>query len=114
MENGAKKYIEQRLPQRLMDELYGLAEKYRYEGVKLFVFGSFAKLDDRQTSDLDLGVAWIKERSPIVFSKLYRDVMDLPTIRKIDLIDVESVDESFRNHIMKDAVFLSEEKEAVV
>lgn len=113
VQDDVKIYMEKRLPSRLMKALYHLAQKYQKKGIKLFVFGSFAQLKDRKTSDLDLGVAWQKERSPQAFSELYADVLALPTIRKIDLVDTALIDEGFRTHIMGTAVFLAEETDVV-
>ena len=46
------------LPGRLLRDLQKLACKYRNDGAKLFIFGSFAQGNAQPTSDLDLGVAY--------------------------------------------------------
>ncbi len=84
------------LPRRLVRHLQALAQKYRREGVVLFIFGSFARGDPYPTSDLDLGVEWRGERDPQTFLRLYREVQELPTIRPIDLVDFAQVDADFR------------------
>lgn len=104
-----REHIEQRLPGRLMEALYNLARTYQEKGVRLFIFGSFARSQDRPASDLDLGVLWTKERSPRIFSELYRDVQELPTIRKIDLVDMELVDRAFKDKALQEAVMLLKE-----
>jgi predicted nucleotidyltransferase len=62
----------------------------------------------RVGSDLDLGVLWENKRSAQVFAELYRDIQDLPTIRKIDLVDMGQVDEDFRDSALQHALFLDE------
>ena len=106
-QTDVKIHIEQRLPARLIKALYKLAEKYEARGVNLFIFGSFARSKDRSTSDLDIGISWQKKRMPRVFTELYRDVQALPTIRKIDLVDMAQVDEAFKREAMKESIFLS-------
>lgn len=109
----ARTHIKQRLPDRLVKELIHLAEKYRGKGIRLFIFGSFARSSDHKTSDLDLGVIWSNKRIPKTFTELYRDVQELPTIRKIDLVDMEQVEEKFKNEAMKHALFLLEEEKSL-
>ena len=84
------------LPRRLLQALQELAWEYRRDGLELFIFGSFARGDQRPTSDLDIGVEWRGERNPETFLHLYRDVQALPTIRQIDLVDLAQVDPAFR------------------
>jgi len=84
------------LPRRLLQALRELAWEYRRDGLELFIFGSFARGDQRPTSDLDIGVEWRGERNPETFLHLYRDVQALPTIRQIDLVDLAQVDPDFR------------------
>lgn len=112
-QDDVKAYLEKQLPSRLVKELYRLAQKYQKKGAKLFVFGSFAQLKNRKTSDLDLGVIWQKERSSHTFSELYSEVLDLPTIRKIDLVDTALIDEAFKASIMQHAVFLANETDVM-
>lgn len=100
------------LPARLLRELQKLARKYQKEGVSLFVFGSFARGDQRQTSDLDLGVEWHGERNPKAFLRLYWDVQELPTVRKIDLVDFEQTDADFRRVAEADKAYLYERRDS--
>lgn len=103
-------YIKQRLPKVLMYELNKLAEQYHSFGVRLFVFGSFVNYEDRRTSDLDLGVIGEGKISNKTFTRLYNDVQDLPTIRKIDLENMQLVSKAFKQKALKDAVFLKEKE----
>lgn len=98
------------LPSRLLQRLQQLAQTYRQAGVELFVFGSFARGDQRPTSDLDLGGEWASERDPQTFTRLYWDVQQLPTIRKIELVDFTQVGPRFKRVAVTDRIYLSEEK----
>lgn len=94
------------LPPRLLRRLQGLAQKYAVHGLELFIFGSFARGDQRPVSDLDLGVTWGKRRDARVFSRLYWDVQNLPTIRKIELVDFSQLDPTFRQVAERDKIYL--------
>lgn len=98
------------LPARLLRELQKLARKYHEDGISLFIFGSFARGDQRPTSDLDLGVEWHREYREEAFLRLYWEVQDLPTIRKIDLVDFEQTEADFRQIATADKVYLFEER----
>ncbi len=105
-----KAHIEKELPDRLVMSLYELAQKYQQMGARLFVFGSFANFKNSSTSDLDLGVIWSGRRSHSIFLKLYGDVQELPTIRKIDLVDMGGVDEAFKTRVMENPIFFLTKK----
>ena len=96
------------LPRRLLQALQELAWEYRRDGLELFIFGSFARGDQRPTSDLDIGVEWRGERDPETFLHLYRDVQALPTIRQIDLVDLAQVDPDFRRAAASARIYLRE------
>jgi predicted nucleotidyltransferase len=102
--------LKKRLPSRFIDELLRLGEKYQKKGAQLFVFGSFATASNRQTSDLDLGVLWKGKRKNHIFTSLYSEIQALPTIRKIDLVDMEQVDNDFKKKVLESGIiFLNEE-----
>ncbi|HLR76311.1 MAG TPA: nucleotidyltransferase domain-containing protein [Balneolaceae bacterium] len=103
---NAKRIITEALPARLVDKLYRLAEKYAQKGVKLFVFGSFANGTNRSTSDLDIGVLWQSERSAQTFRELYDEVQQLPTIRKIDLVDMDLAGQRFREKVLGQEILI--------
>ena len=94
------------LPERLRQQLHELAGKYRQKEMRLFVFGSFARGDQRTTSDLDIGIEWERKRSEKLFTKLYNEIQELPTIRKIDLVDFEKAEKNFKDTASKDKIYL--------
>ena len=70
------------------------------DGIRLFVFGSFARGDARPTSDLDLGFEALPSAvDPVGAAHRLRDRLeDLPTIRPADLVDFARVTVEFREH----------------
>ena len=99
------------LPPRVLQGLRELARKYHREGARLFVFGSFANGKQRPTSDLDLGVEWHGEPRPEVFLRLYWEVQDLPTVRKIDVVDFSQVTSGFKEAVAAEKIYLLEGEE---
>lgn len=97
------------LPPRLRARLKALGRKYHTRGIDLFMFGSLARKDHRPNSDLDLGIEWRRPISPKLFRELCRDVDDLPTVRKVDLVDFSSVPHTWKEIAGRDRVLLSQE-----
>lgn len=101
-----KTYFEKQLPKRLAEALYKIAQKYDRKGVTLFIFGSFARDGANKTSDLDLGMLWKEKRNSRISTELYRDIRRLPTIRKIDLVDMEQVDQAFKKKVLSQDILV--------
>lgn len=101
-----KNRLEQRIPQRVVDELYQIARKYRSKGAHLFIFGSIAESRDKRTSDLDLGIEWEGDRSAEIYRQLREEIWNLPTIRKIDLVDMSRVNEEFEKQTKNHRIYL--------
>jgi predicted nucleotidyltransferase len=100
--------LKKRLPVRVVNSLLQIGERYQKKGIQLFIFGSFADSTNRQTSDLDIGVLWDDGRQARTFTSLYSDIQDLPTVRKIDLVDMEQVSEAFKKKVLaSEVLFLS-------
>jgi hypothetical protein len=96
------------LPDTVQRAVRSLGEQARNEGVRLFVFGSFARGDARPNSDLDLGyeVPPGGLETPLAGVRLFEAVEQLPTIRPVDLVDFSQVSEAFRQRARKAVVSL--------
>jgi predicted nucleotidyltransferase len=108
--------LKKELPAHVVNELIHVADKYQKKGIILFLFGSFAAASNwhRHTSDLDIGLLWKSERKPHLFTQLYTEIQDLPTIRKIDLVDMEQVDKDFKNEVLASEILPLNRKPAKV
>ena len=100
------------LSPQVLHRLCDLARKYHQEGLRLFIFGSFARGEQRPNSDLDLGVEWCGTPRPEVFLRLYQEVQDL-TIRPIDLVDFAQVASEFKDGVSVDKVYLFDEEDRI-
>jgi len=72
-------------------------------GAKVFIFGSRARGDNYPSSDIDIGIMYEK---PIGYHiSILREKFENSNIPyKVDVVDLEKVDEKFRREILKEAV----------
>lgn len=94
------------LPFPLREGLRRLAERFRCRGIRLVVFGSFARGEARPWSDLDLGIQWDGAGRREVEAELFGAVRELPTIRRIDLVDLDAAGEALRGEALREGIWL--------
>ncbi len=83
-----------------------MAERFRSRGIRLVVFGSFARGEARPWSDLDLGFQWEGASRREVEAELFRAVRELPTIRRIELVDLGAAGEALRGEALREGIGL--------
>lgn len=84
-------------------EILALAEHYGLENVR--VFGSMARGDADNTSDVDLLVSLPQGKSGLALGGLLMDVQDLLQ-RKVDVVTERCLHPSLREHVLKEAQHL--------
>lgn len=90
------------LPENLAAQLADLAR--RHGAQRLVLFGSRARGDHKERSDIDLAVYGMPEASRSLF---WMDAEELPTLLKFDIVHVTpGMDPVFLNNIEKDGVIL--------
>jgi predicted nucleotidyltransferase len=85
------------------DEILGVARRYGASDIR--VFGSVARGEATDDSDLDLIVRFEPGRSLLDHGGLLMDLQELLGI-KVDVIDEDAMRPRFRRHVMKEAVAL--------
>ncbi len=83
------------------DAILQIAARYGAHDIR--VFGSVARGDATEASDLDLIVRFDPGRSLLDHGGLIMDLRDLLGM-KVDVIDEEGMRDRFRNHVMKEAI----------
>ena len=68
-----------------------------------FLFGSWAKGTATSKSDVDIAIDGEQSLSDEQLSALRRLLETIPTLRKIDLIDLRRVDAEFRQDVLEHA-----------
>ncbi|MCI8647562.1 MAG: nucleotidyltransferase [Firmicutes bacterium] len=80
-----------------------IAREYRVE--KVYLFGSYARGDATEQSDLDFRIDQGKIRSYFVLEGLYNKLSDALS-KPIDLVTTESLEPEFRDSIASEEVLL--------
>lgn len=84
-----------------------IAEKYGVE--RVYLFGSYARGDATDNSDVDLRVDKGSLKGLFVLSGLYTEIQEALQIR-VDLLTTGSLDEDFLRKIQKEEVLLYEKQ----
>ena len=83
------------------DAILAIARRYGASDVRMF--GSVARGDSTESSDLDLIVRFEPDRSLFDHGSLLMDLQDLLGV-KVDVISEGGMRERFRKHVMGEAV----------
>ena len=83
------------------DEIIAIAQRYGASDIR--IFGSVARGDAREQSDLDLIVRFESGRSLLDHGGLVMDLRELLG-RRVDVIDEEAMKPRFRDHVLKEAI----------
>ena len=67
---------------------------------KVFLFGSWAKGSAEATSDIDIGILGAHPIDDLLLLRLKDEIRGVPTLRRIDVVDLHQTDESFRNEVL--------------
>lgn len=87
------------LPVGVQDALSDLAKRWASRGIIVSMFGSFARGTGRRDSDIDLAIEWGVERNERLWQEFLNDIDALPTVRKIDVVDLHTADRAFSESI---------------
>lgn len=85
----------------LIKEIVEIVRKRAPEGTDVFLFGSWADGTAQKTSDLDIGLMAKEALSSFVMTQIINEVNALPTLRKIDIVDLNSVGDRFKASALK-------------
>jgi uncharacterized protein len=72
-------------------------------GYSTVLFGSWARGTARPTSDIDIGILGERPVPNEQMLKIRAQVDAIPTLRKIEVVDLQTTDERFREHAMKES-----------
>ena len=77
------------------------------ESHRILLFGSWTTLEAAPTSDIDIAIAGETPVDPTVMSEIHEEIERLPTLRKIQTIDVQHVHDRFRDRVLSQGQVLT-------
>lgn len=85
----------------IIKKIIKIIRNYLSGDYKILIFGSWAKDDALETSDIDVGILGKEKVLWSLMVKILEEVEKIPTLRSIDIVDLNSVDENFKNNVLR-------------
>lgn len=92
--------------QEIQNATVSIIRKNLGDKAKIYLFGSWARGDAQPTSDIDIAFDAGSKIDMGEFYQIKREIETIPTLRKIDVVDLNMSSKKFSNHILKYAVAL--------
>ena len=101
----------QELHKAVREKLCDIAGEFASCGLNVFVFGSIAENWPYSPVGADLDIGFEGDGDQAVRERLSRAIDALPTIRPVDLVDFDKVDEHFKSIALQHKVDLLNDQE---
>ncbi len=93
-------------PRQIAHDVADLARRVLGNEIDVIWFGSWPKGTAAPHADIDIAVAGSQAVPPQHIAELRAQIDDLPTLHKIDLVDLQTVSESFKQEILRHGIRL--------
>ena len=95
---------------RVLAMIRSLMERHAHmlRGYRVLLFGSRARGDARERSDFDIGVIGDHPMSPDAYDCIESELEALPTLYRIDWVDLARVADAFRERALREGVTIHE------
>lgn len=87
----------------LLKQVKGIVRNHLSDDYRVMIFGSWTKGNALKNSDLDIAILGQKPVPRNSMVKISQEVDDLPTLRSIDVVDLQAVEEKFKNQVLEHA-----------
>lgn len=67
---------------------------------RILLFGSWAKGSAQETSDIDIGILGAQPVDDLLLIRLRDEIRGIPTLRRIDVVDLSQTDDTFRKEVL--------------
>jgi predicted nucleotidyltransferase len=96
--------IREREIRPIVDRVAGIIRHHLPEpSFRILLFGSWATHTAVPTSDIDVGILGDGPVASLTMAHIREEVERLPTLRKVDVVDLWIVEERFRRSVTKQA-----------
>lgn len=85
----------------VIKESVKIIRKYLPVDYKVILFGSWARGNALDSSDIDIGILGEKEIEWEIMHKIIEEIEKMPTLRSIDIVDLMSTEENYKNKILE-------------
>jgi predicted nucleotidyltransferase len=90
----------------ILEMIITTIRKHVTKKYSILLFGSWAQSVAIPASDIDIAINGPERIDSLVMARILQDIEDLPTLRKIDIVDVHAADKKFRERILNKAVVI--------
>jgi predicted nucleotidyltransferase len=70
------------------------------EEFKVLLFGSWARGDAEERSDIDIAILGPKTVDNLLLLRIKGEIRAIPTLRRIDVVDLNLTDDGFRDEVL--------------
>lgn len=98
-----------KLREKILSEVHTILSQYLcFSGVEFYLFGSWARGEERASSDIDIAVSYKQELMPGTLVEL-REAFEESTIPyHVEIVDLNKSDKSFRDKVLKEGILWSD------
>ncbi len=93
--------------EEILKEIVKIIRQYLPSDYQVLLFGSWAKGTALETSDLDIGINGPKKVDQEIMIKIKAGLGGIPTLRSVDIVDLNSVGGEFKTDILEHAQILN-------
>lgn len=93
--------------EKILNKIIFIIRGYLPKDYKILLFGSWAKGNALNTSDIDIGILGKNAAPRNDMAQILEKIEDVPTLRSIDIVDLKTKSEDFRKNILKYAKILN-------
>jgi len=82
-------------------DVVGVIRRYLpREEFEIVLFGSWARGNAQETSDIDIGLMGPEAVDEMLLLRIREEINSIPTLRRIDVIDLNKADNEFRREVL--------------
>lgn len=86
---------------KIIKEIVKIIKEHLSLDYKILLFGSWAKGNAMDVSDIDIGILGKGKAPWSLMVKILEKVENIPTLRKIDIVDLNAVEENFKSNVLQ-------------
>lgn len=92
--------------EEILKRIIFIIRDYLSQDYQILLFGSWAKGNALNISDIDIGILGENVAPRSIMTQILEKIENIPTLRSIDIVDLKTKEENYRNNILKYAKIL--------